>query len=676
MQARKPFSLKIFYPSKILKLSIVILLFFINVSLANAAAIRVNVDQNNTVVPCCSIDLSNPSISTDGLRIAFFANGSVYLKNYSDNNSSLSAISSQSSYSPSISGNGRYISFLSFSNIVGADTNGEADVYRYDTLTGITTLVSVSSSEQVGESDSGVTYAGNNSVPPAVPSSSATNNSISESGRFIVFNSYAGNFVSGDTLSPFGNSDIFIRDLTAGTTSMASYRSNGTVSNINSRHPSISGDGCYVAFESAGDLVADTFSLGINSFHPYLYNRCNNSLIPLGSGSTIVNLDGTQRDYKGFSFSNNYVFFHTNIAFSGASIINSPGGYMAIYRRNLSTGTVNQVVSISGDAYGASASNDGRYLAYAATNGLNSDTAQVYVKDLTTNEIRLVSAAVNSLSPGNGASAPGHASPRISGNGCRVVFASFASNLIENDINNAMDIFLADNPFNPAGCDSVVMDSDGDGVIDSEDAFPNDPSETVDTDGDGIGDNSDVFPNDPTETIDTDGDGVGDNADPYPNDPNNGQPTIEIIVDNNAECVGPVAAWIPINYEILFFIPGPGTNWQLTSGLTGAYGSDYYELAGADNDGQPEFRWTFEVPETGIYEVDAWWPENSNNTANANYVIIDETGSTIITVAQNTDGGQWNSLGFYSFNAEKTYSVILSASNNEPVVADAIRISQ
>jgi hypothetical protein len=59
-------------------------------------------------------------------------------------------------------------------------------------------------------------------------------------------------------------------------------------------------------------------------------------------------------------------------------------------------------------------------------------------------------------------------------------------------------------------------DSDGDGVSDSEDAFPNDPSETADTDSDGVGDNSDAFPSDATETVDTDGDGVGDNGDVHP----------------------------------------------------------------------------------------------------------------------------------------------------------------
>jgi len=55
-------------------------------------------------------------------------------------------------------------------------------------------------------------------------------------------------------------------------------------------------------------------------------------------------------------------------------------------------------------------------------------------------------------------------------------------------------------------------DSDGDGVVDSEDAFPEDPEESKDSDEDGVGDNSDAFPDDPNENADSDGDGLGDNA--------------------------------------------------------------------------------------------------------------------------------------------------------------------
>ncbi|MGS0681259.1 collagenase [Shewanella sp. 125m-7] len=69
---------------------------------------------------------------------------------------------------------------------------------------------------------------------------------------------------------------------------------------------------------------------------------------------------------------------------------------------------------------------------------------------------------------------------------------------------------------------SESRDSDNDGVGNNSDAFPNDASETLDTDGDGVGNNGDAFPDDTTETVDTDGDGIGDNSDAYPSDPNNG----------------------------------------------------------------------------------------------------------------------------------------------------------
>jgi len=74
--------------------------------------------------------------------------------------------------------------------------------------------------------------------------------------------------------------------------------------------------------------------------------------------------------------------------------------------------------------------------------------------------------------------------------------------------------------------DSIDTDDDNDGVLDVDDAFPLDSTETTDTDGDGVGDNidtdddgdgvldvNDEFPLDETESVDTDGDGIGDNAD-------------------------------------------------------------------------------------------------------------------------------------------------------------------
>ena len=60
------------------------------------------------------------------------------------------------------------------------------------------------------------------------------------------------------------------------------------------------------------------------------------------------------------------------------------------------------------------------------------------------------------------------------------------------------------------------IDTDGDGVVDSVDAFPLDSTQDTDRDGDGYGDsvngnNSDRFPDDSTQWVDQDNDGYGDN---------------------------------------------------------------------------------------------------------------------------------------------------------------------
>ena len=82
---------------------------------------------------------------------------------------------------------------------------------------------------------------------------------------------------------------------------------------------------------------------------------------------------------------------------------------------------------------------------------------------------------------------------------------------------------FGDYPFGnfPDGCPdeygtSVVdyygcVDSDGDGVSDINDRFPNDPDVWQDTDQDGVEDGLDAFPYNPTQSTDTDGDGFGDN---------------------------------------------------------------------------------------------------------------------------------------------------------------------
>ena len=77
--------------------------------------------------------------------------------------------------------------------------------------------------------------------------------------------------------------------------------------------------------------------------------------------------------------------------------------------------------------------------------------------------------------------------------------------------------------------DACDPDDDNDNVLDDDDAFPLDATETLDTDldgtgnntdtdddGDGVADDSDAFPLDASESVDTDSDGVGDNGDAFP----------------------------------------------------------------------------------------------------------------------------------------------------------------
>ena len=84
---------------------------------------------------------------------------------------------------------------------------------------------------------------------------------------------------------------------------------------------------------------------------------------------------------------------------------------------------------------------------------------------------------------------------RISGT---QTFAAALSNVREMRILTSQSgtDFRGDTVASTLGVDDIeakgVVDSDGDGVPDDEDAFPNDPNESVDTDGDGIGNNADT----------------------------------------------------------------------------------------------------------------------------------------------------------------------------------------
>lgn len=129
-----------------------------------------------------------------------------------------------------ISADGRFVAFVTVaSNLVPNDTNGQFDVFVRDRQTAQTILVSVAF-DGTGGND--------RSETPA----------LSADGRFIAFQSYAGNMVAGDANELL---DVFVRDMALGTTTLVSVDSSGAQGLGSSQWPAISADGRRVAFTSA-----------------------------------------------------------------------------------------------------------------------------------------------------------------------------------------------------------------------------------------------------------------------------------------------------------------------------------------------------------------------------------------------------------------------------------------
>jgi Tol biopolymer transport system component len=194
-----------------------------------------------------------PSISGDGRYVAFGSDATNLVPGDTNGASDIFVFDCQTgtierisvdgagneangvSFAPSISGDGRYVAFGSLAaNLVPGDTNGWVDIFVFDRQTQAIERVSVTAA---GGQTNGISGAP----------------SISNDGRYVAFESFATNLVPGDGN---GTSDIFVFDRQAGTIQRVSVTDAGNEADGESRDPSISGDGRYVAFASdAANLV-------------------------------------------------------------------------------------------------------------------------------------------------------------------------------------------------------------------------------------------------------------------------------------------------------------------------------------------------------------------------------------------------------------------------------------
>jgi Tol biopolymer transport system component len=136
-----------------------------------------------------------------------------------------------------MSDDGRFVAFTSrAANLVPGDTNGAGDIFVRDRAAGLTTRVNVSNGGAQANDESFVT-------------------DISGDGRVVAFTSLASNLVPGDVEDA---TDIFVHDRSSGTTERVSVARTGETGNASSHSPSLSADGRFVAFESfATNLIPD-----------------------------------------------------------------------------------------------------------------------------------------------------------------------------------------------------------------------------------------------------------------------------------------------------------------------------------------------------------------------------------------------------------------------------------
>lgn len=361
---------------------------------------------------------------------------------------SLSDTGAQSTYSSYVSGppmdDGRLVVFSSPIAMVKGDRNGEGDIFVRDIIAGTTTLISVSAAGRGTNGGSGGAV-------------------MSADGLFVTYHSKATNIVAEDTSTDF---DVYVYDMTSKTTSLVSKSSAGIKGNMQSTSPDISSDGRYVAFQShAGNLVAgdtnnkddmfvhdrqtgETTRVSVNSAEEQDDRGSDQSGLGDFLGNDGPAISDSGRYVAFWSFGTNY----GGLSSGGADLQN----HRDVFVRDRTLGITARVsVGLYGEEATAGSgssldiSGNGRYVAFssAAPNltPTDSNTHDSFVRDLKNGTTEL--ASVNSA----GVQATGESkAASISRSGDIVALTSVATNLVSPDANGATrDVFVRNRTKDP-----------------------------------------------------------------------------------------------------------------------------------------------------------------------------------------------------------------------------------
>ncbi|MHC5060204.1 MAG: PKD domain-containing protein [Planctomycetota bacterium] len=111
-------------------------------------------------------------------------------------------------------------------------------------------------------------------------------------------------------------------------------------------------------------------------------------------------------------------------------------------------------------------------------------------------------------------------------------------------------------------------------------------------------------------------------------------------------------------------------SWSASSGEDPHDGDSVWSRDGAT------YTWTFTPAVSGNCELSMWWTEMSSRSSNVQVNIEHQSGETTVYVNQQADGGQWNSLGGYPFEAGTSYDVTTIAQYGTTTTsADAVKFT-
>ena len=273
---------------------------------------------------------------------------------------------------------------------------------------------------------------------------------ISANGRFVVFDSEAGNLVAGDVN---GLSDAFLRDTQTGTTTLVAADAGA---------PVISADGRFVAFESGATNLTSTPDT--NGFTDVYVKDIQTGVVTRASLSSTGAEPNDEAEVLSISGDGRYVVFA-----SGADnlVPNDTNGYSDIFARDMQANTTTGV-SVSGDSGGfdASISLDGNYVVFnsSSTNFVLDDTngrQDVFVYAMQTGQIARASVSSSGVQ-GNWNSSE----PSISGDGRFVTFST-ASEFAAVDTYGYIQLYVRDMQ---AGTTTLATYQDGYAMVGESDA--------------------------------------------------------------------------------------------------------------------------------------------------------------------------------------------------------------